>query len=135
MKQKVMPQPKFAFLSSDNEAEVHLGGCAVAQRRRSGSSRGRATGSRRRAGSFDSRAISGEMTTVPCVDGGVAEGAYAVAVASVDYGTERLLTASDFGGHMPALLDSGSSCLNLPQDAYARSAFAFAASCAGRCTG
>ena len=68
--------------------------------------------------SFDSRAISGEMTTVPCVDGGFAQGAYAVAVADVYYGKERLLTASDFGGHLPALMDSGSSCLNLPQDAY-----------------
>jgi len=83
---------KFSFFSTDTEAEVQLGG-------------------------YDPQSASGPMSFVPSLT----KTDFSVPVTSLTYGhpggvTKELLKFKKSGDSLPAIMDSGTSCLVIPAD-------------------
>eukprot|EP00291_Cryptomonas_curvata_P026189 CAMPEP_0172174792 /NCGR_PEP_ID=MMETSP1050-20130122/13867_1 /TAXON_ID=233186 /ORGANISM="Cryptomonas curvata, Strain CCAP979/52" /LENGTH=532 /DNA_ID=CAMNT_0012846819 /DNA_START=56 /DNA_END=1651 /DNA_ORIENTATION=+ len=81
-----VPHPIFSFLSSPNAAELQLGG-------------------------YDPASIQGAMHYVPSVSAY----AYVVPITAITLGPVPVLTLEG-GGHVSAILDSGTSCICLPDN-------------------
>jgi len=86
---KPVPKPVFSFISSPDAAELQLGG-------------------------YDSKAVKGKMNYVSSLS----RYAYVVPVSSVKLGSVPIFTAkgASAGQHAEAVLDSGTTCICLPDN-------------------
>jgi hypothetical protein len=93
-----LPVRIFTLLLSDTAGEVVLGG-------------------------FDPLSITGKISTIPVIPSAIISGVpvfshYSVNVQGMMLGDEHLLQFSQASGGMQAILDSGTSCIVLPDDTF-----------------
>jgi hypothetical protein len=96
--EKTLPVRIFTLLLSDTAGEVVLGG-------------------------FDPLSITGKISTVPVIPSAIVSGVpvfshYSVNVQDMILGDDHLLQFSQPSGGMQAILDSGTSCIVLPDDTF-----------------
>ena len=86
---KVLTRRAFSFVSTDTKGEIHLGG-------------------------YDPAAISGDMFMTPCIS----THDYSVVAMSLKYGEKELIqfkgSVTKGAQYVPAIMDSGTSCLVMP---------------------